>query len=491
MNRNKGLMLFLSVFVMASIFLTATEMKAEWIDDWSSNMTIAEPGFQGSAKRGYASAGSVSIRRQPVSLNPPLQIQLPSFKQGCGGIDVFLGGMNFAYLAEYMEEKLRTLVNQAPVITYQIAIKVLNEQLGSAMDTVQAAIDVLNGLQLSDCGINQSVVNAASSAIVDATGGKNAWSRSIQTKATEIGDGFYQGAMDKLRGLGNSDAKSEAGLSDNLGETISGCPARLQGYLRADSLLDAAIENSSMSVPNDYKEFIRAVVGDGKLINVFDSYHECPPCSELANKEWIYRSNGVRRRDVDGACNIVTGDLQYFDGLTASSPEDWAKKAILNIKETLDNRGSYSTDVLKVLAMSPPSMYTSLVASFLNNTYAAASSVYEVALSKLLIWAIAADIRMTTEIVCKNAIKQLVAQNDIADDCNPGVAVNNAIIIYNNMMRNAELFEDSTLDSKRQAITELEQIQVIIDSNKTRYDRVRKDIQVAFGASLVQRIMGS
>ena len=65
-----------------------------WAESWFDNVTYTSPGSFEDQTRGYVTAGGMS-GRVDVHDDYLMSLTLPKVKAGCGGIDMFLGGMSF------------------------------------------------------------------------------------------------------------------------------------------------------------------------------------------------------------------------------------------------------------------------------------------------------------------------------------------------------------------------------------------------------------
>ena len=103
--------------VLASCGVTAPAHAQGWAESWFDNVTYTQPGSFEDQARGYVTAGGMSGRID-VHDDYPLSLTLPKVKAGCGGIDMFLGGMSFLD-PDYLVQKLETILQAAPAVAFQ------------------------------------------------------------------------------------------------------------------------------------------------------------------------------------------------------------------------------------------------------------------------------------------------------------------------------------------------------------------------------------
>lgn len=78
-----------------------------WAEHWFDNVTYTSPGSFEDQARGYVTAGGFS-GRVDVHNDYLMSVTLPKVRAGCGGIDMFLGGMSFLD-PDYLVQKLENV----------------------------------------------------------------------------------------------------------------------------------------------------------------------------------------------------------------------------------------------------------------------------------------------------------------------------------------------------------------------------------------------
>src|SRR3546814_9800935 len=80
--------------LVAACGTTVPAHAQSWAESWFGNVTYTSPGSFEDQTRGYLTAGGMS-GRVDVHNDYLMSLSLPKVKAGCGGIDMFLGGMSF------------------------------------------------------------------------------------------------------------------------------------------------------------------------------------------------------------------------------------------------------------------------------------------------------------------------------------------------------------------------------------------------------------
>ncbi|WP_348656897.1 conjugal transfer protein TraH, partial [uncultured Sphingobium sp.] len=116
--------------LVASCGLTAAPAHAQsWAEHWFDNVTYTSPGSFEDQTRGYVTAGGMSGRID-VHSDYLTSLTLPKVKAGCGGIDMFLGGMSFLD-PDYLVQKLESILQAAPAVAFQYLLETLDEKMGN------------------------------------------------------------------------------------------------------------------------------------------------------------------------------------------------------------------------------------------------------------------------------------------------------------------------------------------------------------------------
>lgn len=266
--------LFILLAFLFSNFATADDWAADWLE---GSISAGGPTYYSGATRGYLSAGNLSYRvRNDVDY--PLTISAPRIKtMGCGGVDMFMGGISYMDL-DMLVEKFEQMIQNGEVVAFQLAIKALSEKLGTTVEGIEAILNKINNIQLDSCamakGAVTTVFNGGSAS--DAMG--EVWSEVSQDQDLSL-DGF-KNAYD--RAVQMNDSNNTPATTTNISKEINACPAVVkQALLVEGSALNQLSESFGMLI---YSEVFRGYIGDiyithdgaGSLPNI----QKIPPCRE-------------------------------------------------------------------------------------------------------------------------------------------------------------------------------------------------------------------
>jgi conjugative transfer pilus assembly protein TraH len=283
----------------------AQAQTSDWVSDWFSSSTTTSAGSYQSQQRGYYTLGSFQGRWRLgndylVSATPP------SYKVGCGGIDLFGGA--FSYLdAEYLVEKLERIVQAAPAFAFNLALQEFCKPCVAAMEALEQITDQLNSMQINDCRMSQRLA-----AVMVNPGDESLDALKSEVASTvSIGDGLRkntQSFMDAMRGANNT-------LPDDTKVALDGCDSVFRETFANGSIIYSISNRMGLS---DYADTIRGVIGDVIVTPVGNDYQiETPgPCA---------------RNDLIDAADFVSGQFERKSDTGVCTPT--GADAIVNIIE--------------------------------------------------------------------------------------------------------------------------------------------------------------
>src|SRR3546814_12889937 len=118
-----------------------------------------------------------------------MSLSLPKVKAGCGGIDMFLGGMSFLD-PDYLVQKLESILQAAPAVAFQYLLETLDEKMGNIISKMEAATNFLNSIQVNDCRLanrdRKSVVKGKSVSVRVDLGGRRIIKKKHQKNRTTL-----------------------------------------------------------------------------------------------------------------------------------------------------------------------------------------------------------------------------------------------------------------------------------------------------------------
>jgi len=133
----------------------ASEMNGFFNDAGGAANVSGPTAFEGQSA-GYYSLGNVWTRFPQKSVSP-FNLQLPSARAGCGGIDLFSGSFSFINAAEIVA-MLKATANNALGFAFKLAIDSVSPEIGKVMDEFSQKAQLLNQMNISSCETAQALV---------------------------------------------------------------------------------------------------------------------------------------------------------------------------------------------------------------------------------------------------------------------------------------------------------------------------------------------
>jgi conjugative transfer pilus assembly protein TraH len=274
--------------------------------------------------------GNLSLRYQQ-GIDHLVNISLPRFKKGCGGIDLFMGSLNYLD-ADRLEDKFNNIMS-AGVATYafDLALNVLCEPCAKELKSLEAIIDRINQLQIDDCKATKAVVAIAN---------KYTGQGDRQENTEAITDFLVSTTGEDYRDVTNSpnnkdinQVMNDAGQNKRL--LIAHCPDAVTDIFFTEGTL---LENLATRIGIDAGkvQLMRAMIGDVYISDnlEYGAIAPCPQNNPSNLDAIIYGDFYVRR---DGAC---VQDQINIGGDMFPSIFEWAKANIIEIANAMTDKGA-------------------------------------------------------------------------------------------------------------------------------------------------------
>jgi len=247
-------------------------LAMDWTQNWYDNAVVTRPSSYQSQQRGFYTLGGFQSRID-LSDDKVMAISLPYIESGCGGIDAFYGGMSFLD-ADYIVQKLENIMQAAPYVAFQMALKTLSHQLSDTITDASEIADMLNSISLDECGIAEGAVQT----VVDITDGKGFSTAHDNILANVYNKDLLDRALTRNRSETTEDLKANGNNADQDISTVTvNCPVLVNELFADGSFIENITDAYGYS---QYENIIRGMIGDF----------------------FINRVNGIIRPDEVSAC---------------------------------------------------------------------------------------------------------------------------------------------------------------------------------------------
>ncbi len=263
------------IAVILSISLLSVPVFADmnsYLTDTLTNMKALSYHAYSGQQRGYFVGGSARFK-PPSTTIQPFSVTAPKItNNGCGGIDVIMGG--FSYLNfQYLVKKLQAILQAAPAFAFQLALKTFLPQVSTILSDLESIADSINGLNVNSCAAAKQLVAVAGGALGKGINNSKLVNASARMQASGQ-NGFYGGALAQAgSNLGSawhtflSDMKSSF-TTQNTGSGTGGSTSTQKDLalgVPCEGIIKAVNDAYSVSTSfgtGDFTEFVRTIAGD-------------------------------------------------------------------------------------------------------------------------------------------------------------------------------------------------------------------------------------
>jgi conjugative transfer pilus assembly protein TraH len=140
----------------------ASAQVSDHMDDFWDDLGVAAnvtgpSSFEGQ-RAGYYTLGNVYVRTPQRSLNP-VNVQLPGYRAGCGGIDIYGGGFSYVNSAQLVAF-MKSVANNAASFAFQVALETISPVIAEKVGELQSVAQRINQFAMNSCESGQLAVAA-------------------------------------------------------------------------------------------------------------------------------------------------------------------------------------------------------------------------------------------------------------------------------------------------------------------------------------------
>ena len=211
--RRYYIQMFSIIFFIYSSTVFAAGMNGQ-LDNFFESMgyksNVTSAGAYKSQSGGYYTGGSI-FARAPASNTQIANIQMPSFRAGCGGIDLFKGA--FSHInAEGLISMLRDIASGAKGYAFNLALQTITPQIYNTMTELNAIAQRINSMNINSC-------EAAATALGGVWPKSDASSRMLCNAMGTSNEGnVFKDWAASRQGCGAEDRRNEVNNNSNTNE---------------------------------------------------------------------------------------------------------------------------------------------------------------------------------------------------------------------------------------------------------------------------------
>lgn len=182
---------------------------------------------------------------------------------------MFWGGFNFMDF-DYFVQKAQRIISAAPAFAFQYALDAVSPATNGIVASLENMADMVNGLQINECGIAKNSVEKILGAVTDNVKMPSVdWPSFLTEEYLSSGttEGWYQTAQQILGEYDAAGGATPASVAAANLEQLSECPGELVDLFDNEhSLLEYAEDHGVIFPPGtNFKEVLRGLIGDVDL----------------------------------------------------------------------------------------------------------------------------------------------------------------------------------------------------------------------------------
>ena len=157
---NKLLSILTIMVCVPSIALAGVgeHMESFW-EDMGGNTNITNSSSFKGQQAGYYSMGNLHARNKVMNTNL-VNVQLPSYRAGCGGIDLFAGSFSFIN-SDQLVALGKSIASNSVSFAFQLALSTISPQIEGIVNKMQEIAQAANNLNINSCESAASLVGGA------------------------------------------------------------------------------------------------------------------------------------------------------------------------------------------------------------------------------------------------------------------------------------------------------------------------------------------
>ncbi|MBM9514073.1 conjugal transfer protein TraH [Desulfogranum marinum] len=470
------------ITIIMAVFLCIGSAQAEWVDDWLQQRSTNGPNYFHGQERGFYQGGSFSTRWSNTN-DFPLTVESPRIKAGCGGIDVFLGGMSFMN-ADYLVNKLQGILTNAAAVAFDLGLKTLCEQCSNTIKNFEALADSLNSMQIEECAAAQGMVGV----VMDKNGFHSA--EVMREKlGTAIKENKLSQGITEMWDIATKDdqANNNVPQTADVVRINSGCNADITAtFLSGGSLL--ANLGSKMGVPTGHTDLIRGLVGDVILSGPANAYKVAyeGPCPQNNADDIKGISEGVLyAKNSGGTCHQIADTNRDLVQYVTTTLDGIATK--------IETRGALSTTEQDFLAATPLSPLPILKTAIGSNMRGSMISSLADITAKAYSLQMLSDLYIRGEAIGVKAKEMLekqagAASGAPAENCNPAVFAGHIDSDLSVMLNKIRQLQEASRTAYIASAKEMTTIMTYLEKMQRIETQMVSEITRRYGKDVASRI---
>lgn len=156
--RYKAIFTFFIMFLTGAASANVNSDLNNFFNGLGFSTNVSGPSAYHGQEAGYYTGGSIFARDTVRDLQIA-HIDLPSYRSGCGGIDLFAGGFSFVN-ADQLVEMFKNILNNAKGYAFTLAMESASPEIANVMKYLNDVANKINSTNINSCETSAGLVGA-------------------------------------------------------------------------------------------------------------------------------------------------------------------------------------------------------------------------------------------------------------------------------------------------------------------------------------------
>lgn len=142
-------------------YLTYADVNKDlqsFFDSLGSKSNLTSPGVYKDQAAGYYTGGSLFVRNR-VRNQQLATLQMPNVRMGCGGIDIFTGGLSFIGGQQFIET-MRSIGSNVSSYAFILGLKTVSPVIEDTLRYLQSVANDINQFNLNSCDAAAGIIGS-------------------------------------------------------------------------------------------------------------------------------------------------------------------------------------------------------------------------------------------------------------------------------------------------------------------------------------------
>jgi conjugative transfer pilus assembly protein TraH len=306
MLKKRFILPFIFISLSTNVCANVQNDMQKFFHEIGTSTNVTPAGAYKGQEGGFYTGGSL-YSRNPTREYQLMNVQVPSISAGCGGIDVFTGGMGFID-SKRLVEMMKAIGANSMGYTFSLALKQMSPQIMNQIEELQSWANEANWNNINSCQAATKIVNSAAGYFQE-TSKQNCINKGLSDRGDDYGN--YINARQKCQDQKEVNAKNREAADD---------PTFRDSVITNVNIVWRAINNNPMlaSLDKELKYMLMSLTGT--MIISTDGPNGAP-------KKQVYLSKVLS----DDLINHLAAGQKFK--VYACKDDDLAKSGCLNIVE--------------------------------------------------------------------------------------------------------------------------------------------------------------